>query len=72
MIACFGYIGYAIGATLTTFIAGVEVNLKEVSFNINSQMMFVVAFLINMFSILSLTKYWLIGKMMISLIFIIF
>ena len=52
MIACFGYIGYAIGAILNAKLAGISINVSGESVSLKSQMIFVFAFLINTFSLI--------------------
>ncbi len=74
MIACFAYVGYAIGGILSAKLAGFEINLKEAStsINIKSQLMFAVAFLINVISILLLSRIWLKNKINLYILFFVF
>jgi len=52
MIACFGYIGYAIGGILTSKMAGVAINISGDSISFRGQLMFAFAFLINVFTLI--------------------
>ncbi len=74
MIACFAYVGYAVGGILSAKLAGFEINLKDTSssINIKNQLMFVVAFVINIVSILGLSRIWIRKKTKLYLLFFIF
>lgn len=60
MTACFAYIGYAAGGILIAKLAEVEINFNEVSSSLSfkSQYMFIVAFIINVLSVLWFSKMW--------------
>lgn len=72
MIACFGYVGYAIGGILSAKVAGVDVNIKQASVNLKSQMMFVAAFVVNVLFIYRLSREWIKGRLNLYLLFLIF
>ena len=74
VIACFAYIGYAIGAILSAKLSGVAINIKDASSNlkIESQLMFIVAFGINVILIIVLSKIWIKNKVNIFQLFFIF
>jgi hypothetical protein len=74
MIACFAYVGYAIGGILSATLSGFEINLKETSssVSIKSQLMFVFAFLVNIISIWALSRLWLKDKLDLTKLFFIF
>jgi len=74
MIACFAYIGYAIGGITSANLAGYDINIKEASssVNIKSQLMFVVAFVINVIAILLLSRLWLRNRINLYILFFIF
>ena len=72
MIACFGYIGYAIGGILIARMSGVEIHLKGEAFDISRQMIFVFAFCVNVIGILIFTSKGLFGKLPVGWLFAIF
>jgi hypothetical protein len=71
-IACFGYVGYAIGSILSAKIVGVKIDLSSGSVNIKSQLMFVFAFVVNVLSVLLISSRQLLGKIPAWNIFFIF
>jgi len=56
MIASFAYMGYAIGSILSAVIAQVNIDMETAASDWKTQMMFVVAFIVNIFLILLLSK----------------
>jgi len=72
MIACFGYIGYAIGGILSAWLAGIEIDVRGPSASLRGQMMFLTAFVINIISIYYLSPVWLRGRINIYILFILF
>jgi hypothetical protein len=50
-IACFGYVGFAIGSIAIAKLAGQPINLNETSVSFKNQLMFIVAFLVNVVTI---------------------
>lgn len=72
MIACFAYVGYAIGGILSAMIAGVEIDIKGASVDFKGQMMFFVAFIINILSINFFSRKLIKGKLNYFITFIIF
>ncbi|KAA3608863.1 MAG: hypothetical protein D8M58_19195 [Calditrichaeota bacterium] len=74
MTACFAYVGYAVGGILSATLSGFQIDLKEASssVSIKSQLMFVVAFVVNVISIFSLTKPWLKNKIDLTKLFFVF
>ena len=73
MISCFAYIGYAIGGILVAKIAGVQIKVNTSSSTFwRTQLMFIVAFIINVISILWLSKVWTKKKINIYFLFLLF
>lgn len=71
-IGCFAYIGYAVGAVLFVFISGTEVDMDAAAGDLKTQLMFVVAFVVNVIAIVLVSKPWLAGRISIWLIFVLF
>lgn len=71
MTGCFAYLGYAIGALSFVAIAGIEVDMDAAA-DLRTQMMFVVAFVVNVVMVLFISKQWLKGRVSIWLIFALF
>lgn len=57
-IACFGYIGYAIGGILVAKIVGVKIQISGASFGLKSQLMFIIAFFVNVVSVFIFSRIW--------------
>ncbi|MFC2133152.1 hypothetical protein ACFLTH_00925 [Bacteroidota bacterium] len=72
MIACFGYIGFAIGGILSAKIAGVTIKVSSESISLKGQLIFVMAFFVNVISILALTSRRYFGKFSYFWFFLIF
>jgi hypothetical protein len=72
MTGCFAYIGYAIGGILSAALAGIEVDMEAAAADLRTQMMFVVAFVVNVMAVFLISKQWLKGKISIWLIFALF
>ncbi|MBL7063525.1 MAG: hypothetical protein ISS49_04855 [Anaerolineae bacterium] len=72
MTGCFAYIGYAIGGLLSVAIAGIEVDMDAAATDLRTQMMFVVAFAVNVIVVFFISRQWLKGKISIWLIFALF
>lgn len=72
MAACFAYIGYAIGGLLTVALIGAEVDVETAAGDLKTQMMFVVAFVINALTVFFIARRWLANKISIWLIFAMF
>jgi hypothetical protein len=71
MAGCFAYVGYAIGALSLVAITGVEVDMDAAA-DLRNQMMFVVAFVVNVVAVFFISKQWLKGRVSIGLIFALF
>ncbi|MGQ9780521.1 MAG: hypothetical protein ACUVRM_11740 [Bacillota bacterium] len=56
MVACFAYMGYAVGSILTAILARVSIDMKAAAFDWKTQLMFVVAFFFNILFILLLSQ----------------
>lgn len=71
-IACFGYVGYAIGGILTAYIAGKSVDLKSASTNFSTQFPILFSFFMNLLTLIVLTgkRYW--GKLSFTKLFFLF
>lgn len=72
MIACFGYIGYAIGGILTAKMAGVAININGASISLKSQLMFVFAFIMNVLAVFFLIVKSYYSKYSLWVLFLIF
>jgi hypothetical protein len=72
MTGCFAYIGYAIGGLLSAALAGIEVDMDAAAGDLKTQMMFVVAFVVNTIVVFFISRQWLKGKISIWLIFVLF
>lgn len=72
MIACFAYIGYAVGGILSAKIAGVQIDLKGPSVSMRGQLMFLFAFVVNVIAVFSLSGKSLYGKIPFFWFFMIF
>ncbi|MBN1814880.1 MAG: hypothetical protein JXA14_23780 [Anaerolineae bacterium] len=70
--ACFAYIGYAIGGLLNVALIGTEVDMEAAASDLKTQMMFVVAFVINAIAVFFIARRWVANKISIWLIFAIF
>lgn len=71
MAGCFAYVGYAIGALSFVAIAGIEVDMDAAA-DLRTQMMFVVAFVVNVVAVFFMSKQWLKGRISMWLIFALF
>jgi hypothetical protein len=71
MAGCFAYVGYAIGALALVTITGVEVDMDAAA-DLRNQMMFVVAFVVNVVAVFFISKQWLQGRVSMGLIFALF
>jgi hypothetical protein len=69
---CFAYIGYAIGALLFVAVSGTEVDMDAAAVDLKTQLMFVVAFIVNVIGVFLISKKWLEGKISIWVIFALF
>ncbi len=72
MIACLAYIGYAVGSILSAVIARVEIDMEAAASDLRSQMMFVVAFVVNIVLVFLASKKWIEGKMALWHVFLFF
>ena len=62
MIASFAYMGYAVGSILSAVIARVEIDMETAASDLRTQMMFVVAFVVNIILVFLVSKKWVMGK----------
>ncbi len=59
VIACFAYIGYAVGSLVLFFIAGSNIDFEQAAGDVKTHLMFVVAFILNVIYVLYVSKKWL-------------
>jgi len=71
-LACFAYIGYAVGAILFVFISGAEVDMEAAGGDVKTQLMFVVAFAVNVPAIHLVSRPWQAGRIRPARIFLLF
>lgn len=71
-IACFGYIGYAIGGILTAHLAGKSINLKSASTNLSAQFPIIFSFFMNLVALLVVTGKRYFNKLSLPKIFVLF
>ncbi len=72
MIACFAYIGYAVGSILSALIAKAEIDMGTAAVDLRTQMMFVVAFVVNIVLIFLAAKKWVRGEIALWHVFLFF
>ena len=71
-IACFGYVGYAIGGILTAHLAGKSIDLKSASTNFSAQFPILFSFFINFVAILLITGKKYFKKLSLPKMFLLF
>jgi len=72
MIGCFAYMGYAVGSILSAIIARVTIDMEAAASDWKTQMMFVVAFVVNVILILSVSKRWIAHRIALWQVFLLF
>jgi len=72
MTSCFGYVGYAVGGLLSVAVVGFDVDVGAAAADLRMQMMFVVAFAVNLILVYFISKPWLRGKLSIRRLFALF
>ena len=72
MIACFAYMGYAVGSILSAIMARVSIDMETAASDWKTQMMFVVAFFFNVLLILLVSKKWIGRKIRLWQVFLFF
>jgi hypothetical protein len=72
MIACFAYMGYAVGSILSAIAAKVSIDMETAASDWKTQMMFVVAFVFNVLLILPVSRRWVACKITLLQIFLLF
>jgi hypothetical protein len=80
MTACFAYIGYAVGGLLLAAMANANaastgadpIDIEAAGANFKMQFMFVVAFIINTFTVFWVTREWLANQMNLWIVFLLF
>jgi hypothetical protein len=72
MIACFAYMGYAVGSILSAVIAKVTIDFETAASDWTTQIMFVMAFVFNVVLILLLSKPWVAHRMALWQVFLLF
>lgn len=58
MVACFAYMGYAVGSILSAIIVRANIDMEAAAADWKTQMMFVVAFVLNVILILPVSRRW--------------
>lgn len=72
MIACFAYMGYAVGSILSAIIVRATIDMETAASDLKTQMMFVVAFVVNVIVILLASKRWIAHKIALWQVFLFF
>ncbi len=72
MIGCFAYMGYAVGSLLTAFLAKVEVDMEAAAADWKTQIMFVVALVVNVLLVLVVSQWRTTGKIALWQVFALF
>jgi len=72
MTACFAYIGYAVGGLLLVVVTGANVDVEAAGANFKMQFMFVVAFIINAFTVFWIARRWQANQITLAAIFLFF
>lgn len=72
MIACFAYMGYAVGSILSAIIAKANIDMETAAADWKTQMMFVVAFVFNVVLILLVSRRWMAHKIALWQVFLLF
>jgi len=72
MIACFAYMGYAVGSILSAIIAKANIDMETAAADWKTQMMFVVAFVFNVILILLVSRRWVNHKIALWQVFLLF
>lgn len=72
MIGCFAYMGYAVGSLLTAFLAKVQVDMEAAAADWKTQIMFVVALVVNVVLLLVISGWRRAGKIRLWQVFLLF
>ncbi len=72
MIACFAYMGYAVGSILSAIIVKANIDMETAAADWKTQMMFVVAFIFNVILILLVSRRWMTHKIALWQVFLLF
>jgi len=72
MTGCFAYIGYAIGGLLSVAVVGFNIDMGAAAADLRTQMMFVVALVVNVITVYFVSKLWSQGKLRIGTLFALF
>ncbi len=72
MVACFAYMGYAVGSILSAIIARVNIDMEAAASDWKTQIMFVVAFVVNVILILPVSKRWIAYRITLWQVFLLF
>jgi len=72
MISSFGYVGYAVGGLLSVAVVGFDVDVGAAAADLRTQMMFIVAFVVNVLIVYFISKRWLQSKLRIGTLFALF
>ncbi len=72
MIACLAYLGYAVGSILSALIARAKIDMEAAASDWRTQMMFVVAFVMNTVLIFFIARKWVRSEIALGYIFLLF
>jgi len=72
MLACFAYMGYAVGSILSALIARISIDMESAAADWKTQLMFVVALAFNVLFILIISRRWITRKISLWQVFLLF
>lgn len=70
VVSSFAYIGYAVGSLAIFFLSDTDIDFDTAAGDIKTQLMFVVAFIVNVIYVFYISKRWLENKISLKMIFI--
>lgn len=70
VVSSFAYIGYAVGSLTIFFLSDTNIDFDSAAGDVKTQLMFVVAFIVNVIYVFYISKQWLENKISLSMIFI--
>ncbi len=77
MIACFAWVGYSIGGLLSVAVgrlsgANIAIDISKAASDLRIQMMFVVAFVVNLIAVFCVARFWSKSRLSLGIVFLIF
>ncbi|HAD06246.1 MAG TPA: hypothetical protein DCE76_03720 [Anaerolineaceae bacterium] len=72
MLACFAYMGYAVGSILSAILARVNIDMESAAADWKTQIMFVVALVFNVIFIIVVSRWWMNRKIALWQVFLLF